>query len=54
MHAGLALFFIIMINVGIAAVIFFGIKYLIRYYFRLKRAKSQEQVELDRMNVEDL
>jgi hypothetical protein len=54
MHAGLALIFILIINAGIIALIFFAIKYLINYSHKLKKAKSQQQTELERMNVEDL
>jgi hypothetical protein len=54
MNAGLALLFILMINVGIAVLIFFVIKYFIRYSFELKNARSQKKSELDRMNIEDL
>lgn len=54
MHVGLAIFFILIINLGIIAFVFFAIKYFIRYSNQLKRIKSQQQAELDRMNVEDL
>jgi hypothetical protein len=54
MNVGLAIFFILIINLGIIAFLFFTIKYFIRYSIQLKKKKSQQQVELDRMNVEDL
>lgn len=50
----------IMLIIGIlftiAAVvgIFFAIKYLIKYNADMKRGKSQQQEELERMKIEDL
>lgn len=54
MKVGLAILFVFMINVGIIVLIFFAIKYFIRYANQLKREKSQQQDELDRMNIDDL
>ncbi len=54
MNVGLAIFFILVINLSIIAFVFFAIKYFIRYSNQLRRKKSQMQAELDRMNVEDL
>lgn len=54
MNVGLAIFSILIIYLGIIVFVFFAIKYFIRYSNQLKRKKSQQQVELDRMNVEDL
>lgn len=54
MNVGLAIFFILIVNLGIIAIVFFSIKYFIQYSNQLKRRKSEQQAELDRMNVEDL
>jgi heme/copper-type cytochrome/quinol oxidase subunit 2 len=54
MNVGIALFFILFINIAIFALIFFTIRYFIQYYVRLKNKKSQQQEEIDRMNIEDL
>ena len=54
MNVGLAIFLIIIMNLVVISFVFFLIKYFIRYSNQLKRKKSQQQAELDRMNVEDL
>lgn len=54
MNIGYGIFLILIINIGLFALLFFTIRYFIRYSHQLKNKKTPQQTELDRMNLEDL
>ncbi|AFL99970.1 hypothetical protein Desde_1565 [Desulfitobacterium dehalogenans ATCC 51507] len=52
--ATIMLFISGILSIAIVVGIFFAIKYFIKYNADLKRGKTQQQEELDRMKIDDL
>ncbi|MCR3921276.1 MAG: hypothetical protein NUK65_02010 [Firmicutes bacterium] len=50
----LEMFMSLIFFIGIPVCLFFIVKYFIRYNAQQKRKKTQQQEELDKMNIEDL
>lgn len=44
----------ILLPVGATLIVYFLIRSLIKYHHELKNGKSKQQIELEKMNIEDL
>lgn len=45
---------VLMVVIGVPIGLFFAIRSLIRYNAELKKKKTQQQEEMEKMNIEDL